>query len=423
MSSARSVAVRVISEIERSCSYSNLAADSAISEAKLTTQDAALASALIYGVLQRKITLDAVLAQYAGKAFKKTHPFVLSNLRVAAYQILFMDKIPQSAAVNEAVKIVKKSKQSFAAGFSNAVLRKITADKENILNSIENSNNFEFKYSCPKELADSLINDYGLQLADGFLKASLESPELYCRKNPFAGQLHLSDELLEKGGVAENGKIDGSFILRGAGNIEKLESFKKGEFFVQDLASQTAISSFDIRNGMSFLDVCAAPGGKSFTAAGFVGIGGKIVSCDLYERRTGLISAGAKRLKIENLTAVQNDATVFNPKLGLFDRVLCDVPCSGLGVIRRKPEIKYKNLTEFSDLPKIQLEILETSVKYLKPDGLLMYSTCTLRNAENIEVVSEFFKAHADFEILNERTLMPNTDGTDGFYFCILKRR
>jgi 16S rRNA (cytosine967-C5)-methyltransferase len=174
---------------------------------------------------------------------------------------------------------------------------------------------------------------------------------------------------------------------------------------------------------MSVLDVCAAPGGKSFTAAQYAGKSGKIVSCDLYEKRAGLIENGAKRLNIGNLTAFQNDATVYNKNLGQFDRVLCDVPCSGFGVIRRKPEIKYKSLDEFSDLPSIQFEILKTSVKYLKSDGQIMYSTCTLRQVENRCVVDRFLSENKDFEIVSEKTLFPQINDSDGFYFCILKRK
>ena len=423
MMNARQVAVKVISEIERDGSYSNIASDNAIKEAKLSRVDAALASMLIYGVLQRKITLDFVLCEAAGKNFKKTHPFVLSVLRVAAYQLLFMDKIPPSAAVNEAVKIVKSSKQRFAQGFVNAVLRKVINDKIMFLEKIEAADDLSVKYSCSKEFADCLIADYGRDVAEGFLKASLESPKLYCRVNNFAVKDGLFDRLTEKGITVERGSVDGAFSILGAGNVENLPEFQDGEFFVQDLASQIAISQFGIADSESVLDVCAAPGGKSFTAAQYIGNNGKILSCDLYEKRVGLIKNGSLRLNIKNLEAKQNDATVFNPDFGLFDRVICDVPCSGFGVIRRKPEIKYKNLSEFSDLHDIQFKILQNAACYLKENGVLMYSTCTVRNAENRAVVDEFLKSHNDFKIVSERTLMPHIDGCDGFYFCILKRR
>ncbi len=423
MSSARKVAVKVLSEVEREASYSNIATDVAIKEAGLTPNDAKLASMLIYGVLQRKITLDKILKDMAGSGFSKTHPFILSVLRVGAYQLLFMDKIPESAAVNESVKIVKSSKQKFAVGFTNAVLRKIAKSKNDILQSIEDCEDLSFRYSCSNELAECLIKDYGKESAQGYLKSSLESPKLYCRINSFVDNDGLFDTLTEKGITCENASLDGAFTIKGAGSVERLPEFKKGEFFVQDLASQIAIANLGIKEGMSVLDVCAAPGGKSFTAAQYAGIGGKIVSCDLYEKRAGLIESGAKRLNISNLTTFQNDATEYNENLGQFDRVLCDVPCSGFGVIRRKPEIKYKSLDEFSELPAIQLEILKTSVKYLKPDGQIMYSTCTLRQVENREVVDKFLCENKDFEIVSEQTLFPQINDSDGFYFCVLKRK
>lgn len=423
MSSARQVAAKVIFEIEKNGSYSNILVDSALKTADLSRVDSALASMLIYGVLQRKITLDTVLDNVAGKGFKKTHPFVLAVLRVGAYQLLFTDKIPPSAAVNEAVKIVKKSKQSFASGFVNAVLRRVTNEKTQILKQISESDDLSFKYSCTKELAESLINDYGFANACELLKSGLESPRLYCRKNNFCDNQNLAEDLLLKDIKLVKTDIDGAFYLENAGNVEALDEFQNGEFFVQDLASQIALSNFDIKDGMSLLDVCAAPGGKSFTAAQYIGKNGRVVSCDIYEKRVGLILSGAKRLKIDNLYATVNDATKYNDKLGLFDRVLCDVPCSGLGVIRRKPEIKYKDFKEFEALRDIQLKILETSIQYLKPDGLLMYSTCTLRNAENRKIVDEFINSHSDFIIQAEKTLMPHIDGSDGFYFCVLKRK
>lgn len=419
---ARQVAVKVVSEIERSGSYSNILLDKAIKDAELSKADTALVSMLVYGVLQRKITLDHVLEKAAGKNFKKTHPFVLSNLRVAAYQLLFMDKIPPSAAVNEAVKIVKSSKQRFAQGFVNAVLRKLNTEKDSFLKTVSECDDLGVKYSCTNEFAKGLIADYGKETAEGFLQASLKAPKLYCRVNSFAVREGLFDRLTENGITVVSADVDGAFSMQGAGSVEGLTEFKNGEFFVQDLASQKAIAAFCIEAGMSVLDVCAAPGGKSFTAAQYCGENGKLVSCDLYEQRAGLIKKGAERLNIKNLLALQNDATVFNPDLGTFHRVLCDVPCSGFGVIRRKPEIKYKSLSEFDDLPEIQLQILETSVKYLNPKGQIMYSTCTVRQAENRMVIDAFLNKHDDFEIVSEKTLMPHTDGTDGFYFCILSQ-
>ena len=419
---ARTVAVKVIADIERNKSYSNIVVDVALNGADLSRQDSAFASMLVYGVLQRKLTLDSVIACASGRTLNKTHPFVLAALRVGVFQVLF-SKVPLSAAVNETVKIVKSSKQSFASGFVNAVMRKISSTKDAILLEIENSKDLQYKYSCNESFCQSLINDYGLEFAEGYLKAALKTPSLYAVVNTFVTDEDklfgsFDNECIEY----KKGTVSNSFVLEGVGNIENLKQFKDGAFFVQDLASQIALSEFMIESGMSFLDVCSAPGGKSFTAAQYLGRNGRIVACDLYEKRVGLVVSGAKRLKLDILNGSQNDATVFNSQLGTFDRVLCDVPCSGWGVIRRKPEIKYKDPSEFSELPDIQLKILKTSAKYLKEDGLLMYSTCTLRNIENRGVIDLFLTYNHDFEILKESTLFTQKTGSDGFYYCILKR-
>lgn len=423
MISARTVATKILADVERNKGYSNISIDAALNSASLTKQDAALVSYLVYGVLQRKITLDKILASVSGSGFSKTHPFILQVLRVGAYQLLFSDKIPPSAAVNEAVKTVKLSKQKFASGFVNAVLRKIVSQKDIILSELSQSNDLSYRFSCDKKFVDAIITDYGKDVAFKFLEASLQSPKLYCRENKFSDTNNLYSSLSDSDiSISKNDKIDGCFSIDNVGNIENLPDFKKGLFFVQDLASQLAIKALDIKSDMSLLDVCAAPGGKSFTAAQYVGKNGRIVSCDLYEKRAGLIKKGAERLKIDILTAIENDATIYNKSLGEFDRVICDVPCSGFGVIRRKPEIKYKSIDEFADLPNIQFEILQTSAEYLRDGGLLMYSTCTLFNRENRAVVDRFIESNNDFEIFTDQTLMPQSDDCDGFYYCILRR-
>jgi 16S rRNA (cytosine967-C5)-methyltransferase len=335
-----------------------------------------------------------------------------------------MNKIPSSAAVNESVKIIKVSKQRFASGFVNAVLRKATQKQEELISTIINSDDLSFKYSCPKELVDELITDYGEQTANDFLFHSLESPKTYCRVNSVKFDLDDVYNSFDTNCINYiKTSLNGAFELVNTGTVEKLDEFKNGMFFVQDKSSQIAISSLDIKSGMQILDVCAAPGGKSFTSAQYVKVDGKVVSCHVYESRVNLINSGAKRLALEFVEAKVSDATVFNKDFGLFDRVVCDVPCSGIGVIRRKPEIKYKDINEFSDLFNIQLSILENSKYYLKPDGLIMYSTCTVRKAENEAVVLAFLKSNSEFEIVKQQTLMPQVDDCDGFYFCVLKRK
>ena len=422
MLTARGAAIKVLCEIERNGSYSNIAASATLADAELDRKDSAFMSMLIYGVLTRKITLDSIISKYSSKGTSKLHPYVLNVLRIGVYQLIFMDKIPVSAAVNESVNLIKKSKQSFASGFVNAVLRKISNDKQSVLDFVDNSE-LQVKYSCPNELCEELVKDLGKVDAEGFLQASLESPELFARVNTLKTT---KEELFPKLSVKEivclEDEIPNSFTVKNIGNIEKLPEFKEGLFYIQDKASQKAIAELGIKPGMRVLDVCSAPGGKSFTAAMYLNGEGSVTSCDVYEKRVGLISSGAKRLGISNLKAICSDATIFDEDLGKFDIVICDVPCSGLGVIRRKPEIKYRALSTYDDLFDIQLKILKTSANYVSQVGLLMYSTCTVRNSENGAVVNAFLNENSDFKIIKDKTLLTNIDGTDGFYFCIMER-
>ena len=414
--------MKVLCEIERNGSYSNIAASTALSQNELNRKDSAFMSLLIYGVLTRKITLDSIISKYSSKGVSKLHPFVLNVLRIGIYQLIFMDKVPVSAAVNESVLLVKRSKQSFASGFVNAVLRKISNDKQVVVQLVENSE-AQIKYSCPKELCDELIRDLGKADAEEFLNASLNSPDLFARVNTLkTTKDELFSKLNEKEIECIESEVSDSFVVKNIGNIEKLPEFNDGLFYIQDKASQIAISELGINPEMNVLDVCSAPGGKSFTAAMYLNGEGSVTSCDIYEKRVGLIDSGAKRLGIENLKAICSDATVFNKDLGLFDAVICDVPCSGLGVIRRKPEIKYRALSSYNDLFEIQLKILKISANYVKSGGKLMYSTCTVRNAENLSVVNAFLKDNNEFKLLKSKTLLTHTDGTDGFYFCIMER-
>jgi 16S rRNA (cytosine967-C5)-methyltransferase len=422
LKNARSIAVKVIADIERNKSYSNITADIKIKEAELDTKDSAFATLLIYGCLQRKITLDYVIETYSKSGKSKLHPFVSALLKTGIYQILYMDKVPSSAAVNESVNIVKNSKQRFAAGFVNAVLRNVSNNKELILKNIDNADE-SIKYSCPKEIIKSLKTDYSETEAIKFLEESLNSPVTYARVNNIKTDTEvLLSSLKSQGVICEAIELKGAFWVENVGLALKSKEFKDGLFFIQDKASQIAVNSLYIGMNMSVLDVCSAPGGKSFTAACLLNGTGSVTSCDIYEKRVGLVHNGAKRLGFFNIKSIVNDASVYNPNLGLFDRIICDVPCSGLGVIRRKPEIKYKIINDYDSLPELQLKILETSVKYLKPNGKIMYSTCTLRNAENSDVVAKFLSSHSEFKLEEERTLMPQNDNTDGFYFSIMER-
>lgn len=419
MVNPRSLAVKILIKIEKDNAYSNLTLNAFFEESEISPLDKAFVTNLVYGVIERKITLDYVLGNFIKTPLKKVSAFTLATLRVALYQIMFMDKIPQSAAVNEAVKGIKKSKESRNSGFVNAVLRNILR-AEYLLPQGESIDNLSVIYSCPCEIIESFINDYGLQNTKLLLEESLKPAPLTVRVNTlktdienFVNNIGVETKLLD---------IDGAVELKNGISIGDNSLYNDGLFFVQDTASQRVVNILNPKSGERMLDMCAAPGGKSFSSAILMENEGEIVSCDLYEHKCNLIKKSAERLGLDIIKPTVCDATVFNTDLGYFDCVLCDVPCSGLGIIRRKPEIKYKDFKEFDNLPEIGLKILNNAKNYLKPQGRILYSTCTLRKAENECVVEQFLKENPEFSLEYSHTFMPHTDNTDGFYCALLKK-
>lgn len=420
MANPRKLAASILTKIEKDSAYSNIALASAFKENEVSAEEKKFTSALVYGVLDRKITLDYVLSRFMKTPIKKTAPFTLSVLRTAIYQIMFMDKIPESAAVNEAVKLIKKSKENRNAGFVNAILRNVLRE-ENLLPQGDTPKDLSIIYSCPLWIVESFVKDYGTSVATELLKESLKAPKVNIRVN---NTRITSDELLKKlfeiGIDIENGDTENCLVFNKGMAVAENEFFRDGFYHVQDTASQKAALVLAPKKGERILDMCAAPGGKSFTMAEIMENSGEIISCDMYEHKLKLISDSAERLGLDIIKPTLNDATRFNPDLGEFDAILCDVPCSGLGVIRRKPEIKYKPQEDFSQLEKIQQDILCCAVKYLKKGGRILYSTCTLRKGENEENVAKFLSSHSEFKIEYEHTFMPHTDNTDGFYCALL---
>ncbi len=421
MANPRYVAVSILFKIEKEKAYSNLAVSKFLKETDLNNMDKALVSALVYGVLDRKITLDFVLSKFMKTPLKKTAPFTLFVLRTALYQIMFMDKVPQSAAVNEAVKLIRSSKENRNAGFVNAVLRNIIRS-ENLLPEGDTPEELSVRFSCPEWIVNSFLSDYGAERTKEILKASLEAPPFTIRVNTVKTDTEvLKTELEDSGITCKAGRNENSLIIEKGLDISACNAYKKGLFHVQDEASQKAVSILAPKPGERLLDICAAPGGKSFTAAYLMENKGEIIACDIYEQRTGLISASAKRLGLSVIDTRVADAQNFNPQLGKFDCIICDVPCSGLGVIRRKPDIKYKPECDFKELEDIQYKIFSNAVRYLKPGGRILYSTCTLRRAENENLV---IRVQKEYNVLNkvyEHTFMPHIDKTDGFYCALFE--
>ena len=421
MTNPRKLAVSALLKIEKDNAYSNITLAAFLKDTDMQKADKALFSALVYGVLDRKITLDFVLSKYMKTPLKKTAPFTLTVLRCALFQIMYMDKIPESAAVNEAVKIIKKSKDARNAGFVNAVLRAVLREGVSLPEG-DTAEELSIKYSCPLWICESFCKDYGIDTAKKILEESLKTPPLSIRVNNIKTDTeNLKKQLSENEIEFEQGENEQCLIIKGGFDIAESELYKKGFFYAQDEASQRAVSTLAPQKGERVLDMCAAPGGKSFTMAGLMQNEGEIISCDLYEKRAGLIAEGAKRLGINIIKTAVADATVYDKSLGKFDCILCDVPCSGLGVLRRKPDIKYKPECDFKELEEIQYRILCNAQKYLKKGGRILYSTCTLRREENEKLVIRFQKEYNTFRKVYEHTFMPHIDGTDGFYCALLE--
>lgn len=428
----RRVAFDILLKIEKDNAYSNLTLDGVLSSSGLDLRDRAFVSALVYGVTERKLTIDYQLVSCLDKPLKKLKPQILIILRLGVYQLLFMDKVPDSACVNESVKLTKECGCSFASSLVNAVLRKCA--KNGLLLPDEDSPDYiSVKYSCPRPLCDKWIDEYGYDNTVALLTCAVGSNDTVVRVNTVKCSEPELLRILESEGVSAcAGYTENSLLIKNFGDLEKLKSYRDGLFHVQDTASQLCVKALRPCAGQTVYDVCSAPGGKAFTAAEMMENTGKVLAFDIYEHRVGLIRDGAKRLGLSIISAEKGDAGVFNPKLKKADCVLCDVPCSGLGIIRRKPEIKYKSLESLDGLPEIQLNILKTACEYLKVGGRLVYSTCTLNKKENEDVVNRFLCENRAFAFASEcennggqamRTLMPHKNNSDGFFIAVLERK
>lgn len=436
MSEARSTVIKLLLKMESSTSYSNILLNSAFDESGLSERDRAFAAVLFYGVTERKMTLDYIIDQYRTSK-EELRPEIIAILRCGIYQLKYMSSVPDSAAVNESVKLCKKFKQFGAAGFVNALLRNFLRNKKNVdyskLTSVER---LSVEYSCPQWIARKLSEEYGEEVCVSVLENSLGAPPVYARVNTTKiSEPDLVDMLKREGIKASvNLKLPGCIKIEKAGDIERSKAFSEGLFHIQDISSQLCCLTLRPVVNETVLDICAAPGGKSFTMAEIMGNNGRVISMDLYDKRVKLIESGAERLGLKIVEPKINNATKFNKELPIADKVLCDVPCSGLGVIRRKPEIKYKEESEFKELPILQKAILDVSAQYLKVGGTLVYSTCTLSRAENDEVVAEFVRSHPKFvpivqqipyedaENSFKRTFLPSPDGGDGFFTASFRR-
>ena len=422
--------------------YSNLLLDSLLSELD-DSRERQFAAQLFYGVLERDVTIRWIIRCLTGKPESKLDNEAIAALSIALYQIKWMDGVPDAAAVNESVNLIRHSKKKSAAGFVNGVLRSFLRKEGQLPLPEDPMGRAEIEYAMPRWILEIWKRDYGMDTALRLAESCLGRPPIQLRVNTLVTNRDAVMTELEGEGVKvrPHPLLGDCLTVSETGSLGRLAAIKEGRCYVQDAASQLCARAVDPQPGETVLDLCAAPGSKSFTMAQLMKDRGQLLSFDLHPHRAQLIADGARRLNIHCIQAETGDAAKYNAALPLADRVLCDVPCAGLGVIRRKPEIRRKSAEEIAELPEIQLAILHNAANYLRPGGILVYSTCSLNKDENDRVAAAFLAAHPDFtpsplgavfEQLgadgntvggNTVTLMPHTGDYDGFYIARFSKR
>ena len=436
---ARKTALDALIACRKQAAWSNGVLKDYIARDRLDRRDAALATRLCYGVLQHRNLLDFFLAQLLTGKIKDLHPVVRDILHLGLYQIYELDKIPASAAVNESVALAKKycRFQKGIHGLVNGVLRNAVRTK----GELKQPATLEDRYSHPQALIELLRDYVGEDRLEPMLAANNDTPLTVVQVNTLRTT---AQELIQKLAEEDVRALPHSWmpdclILSNTGSLEKLNAFREGLFYVQDAASKLCVLCAGIPQGdaVRVLDCCAAPGGKSFAAAIAMGGKGHLRSADIHRHKTVLIHNGAERLGLSNILVREQDATENHPGwLEKMDVVLADVPCSGYGIIRKKPDIRYKDPADMERLPSLQMKILRKQAEYVKPGGVLMYSTCTLVRGENEDVIAAFLAHNKDFaleplslpEVFPENTtgmltLIPGQYDTDGFFIAKLRRK
>ncbi len=426
----REAAFLSLTRCESGGKYSNLEVDSAIKKYGFTGADRAFFTALVYGVIEKQITLDYLLGRLSSKRWDKIEPKVRTILRLGAYQILFLDRIPDSAACNESVELAKFHTHKGTSGFVNGILRNLARRKDALPYPEKGSDEYlSVRYACPLWLCRFWREQYGESVCEALLEAVNRNPRITLRVNTLRitreelmARLHALGIACEPTPLSPYGILLDEFTP-----VSEITPLAEGLCFVQDEASQLCAMALGAKAGERILDTCSCPGGKSFGIAMAMENQGSLLSMDLHESKLSLVESGAARLGIACLrTSVQNGTKPREDLIASADRVLCDVPCSGLGVIAKKPDLRHKSPEDIGRLPAIQYAILTNGASYVKTGGTLLYSTCTLNKRENEEVVARFLAEHTEFAPSSEGmpfgrsavTFFPHEHGTDGFFLA-----
>lgn len=426
MGSNRKTAYFALMAVETKKSYSNIALNHHIKRGN--PESPGFVRELVYGVLENKYLLDYIIDYFVPSGAAKLKNQDLTILRMGIYQIGYMDSVPEYAAVNESVDMAKKFARGRSA-FINGVLRTYIREKfkVNLPDRGEDEVRYlSIKYSYEPWIIELWMEHFETEFVEALLQAGNETPEMVIRLNWLKiMKKDLVAQLEGQGFKVREGKLSSNALHVEGPNILETQEYKLGMFSVQDESSQLATVMLDPQHGDFIMDVCAAPGGKTLAIAERMNNTGTVLASDVYTRKVGIIDKECKRLGLTNVRTRTWDATkVDSDLIGKADRVIVDAPCTGLGVIRRKPEIKYiKRSTDIDQLPRKQAEILAASSKYVKIGGILMYCTCTINPEENQKVVLDFLRKHKDFEKQEMVELFPNVDGTNGFFICKMIKR
>ncbi len=446
MDIARETALKVLYDINEKGAYSNIALNKYLGEYALKDVDRALATDLVYGTVKWKLALDRVIEQFSSVRLKKISPWIINILRLGVYQLLFTSRIPESAACNECVKLSKKYGHAASSGFVNAVLRNIARNRD-IIRYPDRDKEYEeylsVKYSHPQWIVRHWLSRFGGEFTESLLDSNNEIPEFTVRTNTLKlYRDQLIEEFRKEGIEAVAGRYhEEAVILKNPSSIARLDSYRQGLFQVQDESSMLVGSVLDPWEGELVIDVCSAPGGKATHIAGLMKGHGTVIARDIHQHKISIINDAAKRLGTTNIKTEIFDATHVDERyIGKADRVLVDAPCTGLGIIRRKPDIKWaRTESDIKEITALQESILEASSKYVKQGGFLVYSTCTIEPEENEEMVKKFIKSNPEFnfvdisdilpvELTSETTrngyiqIFPNIHKIDGFFIAKLKR-
>lgn len=443
----RETALKILFEINKSGAYSNIALNKNLEDNKLSNLDRAFITELVYGSLKWKLSIDYIIDQFSSVKIKKLSPWILNILRLGVYQLVYMSKIPESAACNESVNLAKRYGHSASSRYVNAVLRNVARSRDKVEypdKSKDLSTYLSIKYSHPEWMVKKWLERFGGHFTEELLESNNETAPLTVRVNTLkANKEELQTELNKEGFETEPARyLENALTIKNPSSIIKMGAFIKGLFQVQDESSMMVGQILDPKPGQLFIDVCSAPGGKATHIAQLMQNKGQVIARDVHEHKIKLIKEAALRLGIDIINAEVFDALEQDLSLtGKADGVLVDAPCTGFGIIRRKPDIKWtRNINDLDEIVKLQEKILNTASGYVKAGGVLVYSTCTIEPKENEELVKRFLRDNKEFELEDISALLPdglvkdsakegyiqlypNIDGIDGFFISKMRKR